>query len=195
MATEGTPRLAAFAPASSDAFKGQVIIDCTSVSRFGLRGTGAYEWLSSRGLPVPEVNRAVVDAAGMLMLRLGRNDIAISGNSEGAMSVAVTAQAWQNADGRKGYDGFRRDGWAHIVISGPMANELMAELTEVDLRDRSLPVNAVAQTRVMHLDTIIVRTDLAGVPGYELFFDIASRPYILEGLHHIAHGYRFSAVE
>ena len=192
MATEGTSRLAALAPASPEAFKGPVIIDCTSVSRFGLRGTGSYDWLSVHGFPVPEINHAVVNASGMLMFRLGRNDIAISGNSEGPLGVAATAEAWSKAEGRNGFDAYRRDSWAHIVVSGPAATELMAELTDVDLRDKSLPALTVAQTRLLHVDTIIVRTDLAGVPGYELFCDIASRAYVLEGIQHLARSYRFS---
>lgn len=192
MASEGNSRLAAFAPASPEAFKGPVIIDCTGVSRFGLRGAGSHDWYTAHGFAVPEINRAVIDASGMILFRLGRNDIAISGNSEGPTSVATTAAAWNKAEGRKGYDAYRRDGWAHIVVSGPAATDLMAELTDVDLRDKSLPVAAVAQTRLLHVDTIIVRTDVAGVPGYELFFDIASRAYILEGIQHIARGYRFS---
>lgn len=192
MASEGNSRLAAFAPVSPDAFKGPVIIDCTSVSRFGLRGAASYEWFTAHGLAVPEINRAVVDASGMVMFRLGRNDIAISGNGDGPMSVSAIAAAWSKAEGRKGYDAFRRDSWAHIVVSGPGATDLMAELTDVDLRDKSLPADAVAQTRLLHVDTIIVRTDAAGVPGYELFFDIASRAYVLEGIQHMARGYRFS---
>ena len=109
-----------------------------------------------------------------------------------ALGVAATAEAWSKAEGRNGFDAYRRDSWAHIVVSGPAATELMPELTDVDLRDKSLPELTVAQTRLLHVDTIIVRTDLAGVPGYELFCDIASRAYVLEGIQHLARGYRFS---
>lgn len=193
MATEANPRLAALAPSIADGLEGAVIADCSEVSRFGLRGRGSFDWLTSHGAAVPErPNLATVDADGMLVLRLGQNDIALSGNSAGPTGVAATTAAWRAAEGRKGYDGFRGDSWAHLVISGPRAADLMAELTEVDLREESLPRNAIAQTRVLHVDTIIVRTDPAGVPGYELFFDLASRPYVLESLHHLAPGYRIT---
>lgn len=188
MATESALRLKALAAALSGAHRDAVIVDCSDVARFGLRGKGSFEWLKSQGIAVPDrVNLASVDADGILVLRLGQNDIAISGDGQG---VAATSAAWRIAEGVKGHDGFRRDTWAHLLISGPDATELMAELTEIDLRAQSLPRHAIAQTRLLHLDTIIVRTDPAGLPGYELFFDLASRAYVLESLHHLAPGYR-----
>jgi sarcosine oxidase, subunit gamma len=194
MAYQGTPRLAALAPVLASLPRGPVVVDCSNVSRFGLRGKGSYEWLQSHGVSVSNrINMATVAADGMLTLRLGQNDIAISGNSDGSAGVASTESAWRKAEGRNGYDGFRRDTWAHLLISGQKAADLMAELTDVDLREQSLPVCAIAQTRVLHVDTIIARTDPAGVPGYELFFDLASRSFMLESLHHLAPGYDSAA--
>lgn len=184
MASDDLPRLAALAPALPAASDGLLIADCTAVPRFGLRGKGSYDWLKSRVAVPDRVNVAVVDANGMLVLRLGQNDIAISGNGEGVDAIAT---AWRAAEGLKGYDGYRRDTWAHLVVSGPDATALMAELTDIDLRDTRLPRYAIAQTRMLHVDTIIVRTDPAGIPGYELFFDLASRAFVLENLRHMAH--------
>lgn len=184
MATEHLPRLAALAPALPAASDGLHIADCTAVARFGLRGKGSYDWLKSRvGVP-DRINIAALDPGGVLVLRLGQNDIAISGNCKGVDAISA---AWSAAEGARGHDAYRRDSWAHLVVSGPTATALMAELTDIDLRDTSLPRYAIAQTRLLHLDTIIVRTDPAGIPGYELFFDLASRAFVLENLHHTAH--------
>lgn len=186
MAIQGTPRLAALAPVLASRPDQLVVVDCSGTSRFGLRGKGSFEWFMSQGVSVSgRINVATVDAGGMLTLRLGQNEIAISGNSQGATGVASIEAAWRMASGRNGYDGFRHDTWAHLLISGPDATEFMTELTDVDLREKSLPVHAIAQTRVLHVDTIIARTDPAGMPGYELFFDLASRAFMLESLHHL----------
>lgn len=191
MATEGNPRLAALGPALADGLEGPAIADCSDVSRFGLRGRGSYDWLTAHGIAVPDrINLAAVDREGMLVLRLGQNDIAMSGNGSGAGGIAATVAAWNAAGGRKGYDGFRRDSWAHLVVSGAGAPDLMAELTDVDLREECLPRHAIAQTRVLNVDTIVARTDPAGFPGYELFFDLASRAYMVENLHHLARDFR-----
>ncbi|MBL0933300.1 MAG: hypothetical protein IBJ07_00990 [Rhizobiaceae bacterium] len=185
MATDDLPRLAALAPALPAASDGLLIADCTEIARFGLRGKGSYAWLKSRGVAVPDrINVAAVDADGMLVLRLGQSDIAISGNGEGVDAIAA---AWRTAEGTRGHDGYRRDSWAHLAVSGRDATALMAELTDIDLRDTSMPRYAIAQTRLLHVDTIIVRTDPAGIPGYELFFDLASRAFVLENLRHMAH--------
>lgn len=140
MATEHLPRLAALAPALPIASGNLLIADCTDVSRFGLRGKGSCEWLKSNGIAVPDrVNVAAIDADGMLVLHLGQNDIAISGNGRGPSGVDAISAAWRDAEGAKGYDGFRRDTWAHLVVSGSDAAGLMAELTDVDLRDKNRP--------------------------------------------------------
>lgn len=184
MATEHLPRLAALAPALPAVSEGLDIADCTEIARFGLRGKGSYDWLKSR-IAVPDrVNVAAVDPDGMLVLRLGQNDIAISGNGNGVDAISA---AWRAADGARGHDGYRRDTWAHLMISGREATALMAELTDIDLRDKSMPRYAIAQTRLLHVDTIIVRTDPAGILGYELFFDLASRAFVLENLRHMVH--------
>lgn len=191
MATEGNTRLAALQPAVPDGLGGSMIVDCSEISRFGLRGRGSCDWLTAHGIAVPDrANLATLNREGMLVLRLGQNDIAMSGNSGGPGGIDATVAAWNAAVGRKGYDGFRRDSWAHVVITGIDAPQLMAELTDVDLREESLPPHAIAQTRVLNVDTIIARTDPAGVPGYELFFDLASRAYVFENLHHLAQGFR-----
>lgn len=182
MAPENLPRLAALAPALPAASDGLHIADCSEIARFGLRGKGSHAWLKSR-IAVPDrVNVAAVDPDGMLVLRLGENDIAISGNGVDAISAA-----WRAAEGARGHDGYRRDTWAHLVVSGRDATALMAELTDIDLRDKSMPRYAIAQTRLLHVDTVIVRTDPAAVPGYELFFDLASRAFVLENLRQMVH--------
>lgn len=191
----GTARLAALglSPAKGAPF----IADCTLSPRFGLRAKGSADWfegVAKRSLPA--INRFTTDESGLTCLRLGMNDIILSGP---AALVAATEAAWEasaaEANQRCGVNGYRQNTWAHLVISGPEARELMAELTEVDLRDSALPHGGIAQTRLLHVDTVILRSDLDDVPGYEIFFDIATKAFVLESLHHHANGYHFTTAE
>lgn len=157
------------------------IVDCTALPRFGLRGRGSCLWLKSQGFAVPDaLNRAAVARDGTLMLRLGQDEALIAG--AGNTTVTDTEARWAAATGARGYDAFRRDGWAHLVIIGPGTSELMSEITEIDLRPSSMPVDQIAQTRALHLDAVIVRTDRFSGDAYEIFFDIASRDYAIHAL-------------
>lgn len=191
----GTARLKALGLTSANG--AAFIADCTLSPRFGLRAKGSADWFERvAGQILPEINRFTTDETGLTCLRLGVNDIILSGP---AAAVAKVETAWEastaEASQRCGVNGYRQNTWAHLVISGPEAKRLMAQLTEIDLRDSALPVGAIAQTRLLHVDTVILRADLDGVPGYEIFFDIATKSFVLESLHHHAEGYRFVTAE
>lgn len=178
-------------PATGWSPQDPLIVDCTAVARFGLRGRGSCEWLLADGVGLPEtVNRASIDANGILALRLGTNEAMLSGDADEGASLSAMQRRWAQAEGRKGYDGFRQDAWAHVMISGGQACDFMAEMCAVDFRDGAMPVGHIAQTRALHLDVVIVRSDRFGVSGYELFFDIASKAYVIDALAHIDGSYR-----
>ena len=189
-----TARLAALglSPAKGQPF----VADCTGTARFGLRAKGSADWFEQgAGQILPPVNRFSRGEDGLICLRLGLNDITLSGPAD---RVAAAEAAWAArvaAGERCGVNGYRQDTWAHLVISGPEADILMAQLTEIDLRDTALPVGAIAQTRMLHVDTVILRSDFGATAGYELFFDIATKPFVLESLQHLAQGYRFVTAE
>jgi len=166
------------------------VIDCTTVPRFGLRGRGSCQWLQAAGLGIPEaVNRAVLEDNGDLLLRLGQNEAMVSGFA--SQSALDMQDRWNKGVAPKGYDAFRRDSWAHILVTGPEAPALMAEVTEIDLRTASMPVGLIAQTRALQLDAVLVRTDRLKVFGYEIFFDISMLKYFLGVLRETAAGYDF----
>ena len=158
------------------------IVDCTAPPRFGVRGRGGCRWLRSEGFPVPAVNAADIMDDGTLVLRIGEEDTMIGGAAGESRVVSGAEARWAVAETPRGYDAFRRDGWAHLAIAGSGASELMAQITETDLRPSSLPAGRISQTRALHMDAVIVRTDRFGEGGYELFFDIASRVYAIGAL-------------
>ncbi|MCX8995930.1 hypothetical protein NOF55_02315 [Rhizobiaceae bacterium BDR2-2] len=195
MLISGSRHFASLLPPSVSARQDSLIVDCTTVPRFGLRGPGGCEWLVSQGFDVPEtVNRATLDENGVLALRLGRNEAVISGLQWGGHPLCEIGRRWSAAQGPKGYDGFRHDGWGHILVSGPEAPAFMTEIAEIDFRPAHMTTGCIAQTRALHLDVIIVRTDRFGTFGYELFLDIASMTYAVEVMTRLAAGYTFLAL-
>src|SRR5690625_868266 len=132
------------------------VIDCTTVPRFGLRGRGSCQWLQAAGLGIPEaVNRAVLEDNGDLLLRLGQNEAMVSGFA--SQSALDMQDRWNKGVAPKGYDAFRRDSWADILVTGPEARALMAEGTEVDRGAACMRVGGVGETRGVELDVGRVR--------------------------------------
>ncbi len=191
MLSPGHRHLASRLPAKGWSPDDPLIVDCTAVPRFGLRGRGGCDWLRADGVALPEtVNRAAVDGNGILAMRLGANEAVLSGDADGRTSLAALRRRWADAEGRNGYDGFREDSWAHVLVSGKRAFDLMAEMAEIDFRPAHMPVGHVAQTRALHLDAVIVRTDRFGPFGYEIFLDITSKAFFLDALARLDGGYR-----
>lgn len=167
------------------------VLDCTLTERFGLRGAGTLDWLASAGITVPEsVNSAEVLACGTAILRLGQQEVLLTAvpGRDGGRLRALRA-AWK-ASGlqEKGYDAFREEGWAWLLICGPAAERLMPRISMADLRPQSLKPGQVAQTRALHQDAVVVRLDRFGSLSYELFFDIASAEFALDVLQDTARG-------
>lgn len=166
-----------------------VILDCTSIDRFGLRGPGTLEWLQAEDLTLPDtVNTALILANGTNILRLGQQEVLLTAPI-GGQSPGQLRSVWENsALEAKGYDAYRDEGWAWIVVSGPMAPLLMSRISMVDLRPQLFRTGHVAQTRALHQDAVVARFDRFGGISYDLFFDIASAEFALDVLTDTADG-------
>ncbi|SLN55927.1 Sarcosine oxidase, gamma subunit family [Pseudoruegeria aquimaris] len=76
----------------------------------------------------------------------------------GPMPVAALARHCALTD--------QSDGWAHVCLSGPGAEEVLARLVPVDLRAGAFPEGAVARTALFHMSALITRT---GAESFEIF--------------------------
>ncbi|WP_186767090.1 hypothetical protein [Devosia ginsengisoli] len=164
---------------------GNIVLDCTSGERFGLRGLGAAEWLSAQGVALPEkVNTVLTLPDGTSVLRLGQQDMLLTAPAGGNGSrVRELRAAWRASDMvAKGYDAYRDEGWAWFIVSGKDAALLMARLSMADFRAQALKVGQVAQTRALHQDAVIARLDRFGALSYDIFVDIASSQFVLDVL-------------
>lgn len=179
-----------------------VVLDCTSTERFGLRGPGTVDWLTEAGLAIPEkVNTSVTLPCGTTIIRLGEQDVLLVAASSGSgESVRMLRDRWRSSALRsKGYDAYRDESWAWFVISGPDAPALMRRISMADLRPENLKRDEVAQTRALRLDAVVVRLDRFEAPSYDIFLDIASAAFALNVLTEtsaeLEAGFRLAAIE
>jgi sarcosine oxidase subunit gamma len=162
---------------------GLVIEDRTPWPRWGLKGPGSADWLAAAGLALPEVNRWAV-ADGVRILRLGRNDVTLTADAAAAEALAGIRARWEDAAAPKGYPSWREEGWAWLALRGPGLAAALAHLTAVDLRPSRFAAGAIAQTRLAHLDAVLLLTE----NGAELFFDIAATASVVREIARVAEG-------
>lgn len=155
---------------------GLALADWSHRPRAGAKGAGTRAWLERLGYgPVPPPNASARLADGGLIAMLGENDV-----------LMVDHAPWMFGDGdaldAMVYPMPRVGGTAWLRLEGARGAELLACLTGVDLRARSFPELAVAQTLVAQVTAIIIRDDRGGALGYHIFFDITYTGYIVNAL-------------
>lgn len=148
-----------------------MLTDLTGGFRFGLKGGGSAGWLASQGVPLPAVNR-LGSWRGTRVLRLGNEDILLL--AEGPDSaLAELASTWHGATAPKGYSSWREEGWAWMRVSGPQAPRAMERLCALDLRADKFSAEDIAQTRVGHIEAVMVRSQA----GFDVLFDVTASAY------------------
>lgn len=152
--------------------EGFALTDLTAMPRFGLKGEGAPEWFTAQGFALPQVNVAQ-EQKGMRLLRLGSRDIMVLADVDAPHGAAALVAGWQAKP--QGYSSWREESWAWLRLTGVQAPAVLSRLTAFDIRDGAFSVNYIAQTRVAHMDMVLLRVQ----GGFDLLFDIASTAQVL----------------
>lgn len=155
---------------------GATILDRTAWPRRGLRGPGTAAWCEAAGLPFPGRVNTVARSRGLRIARLGTHELLVLPDSPETAIPAIPS----GAHGL--FDGYREESWAWFRLEGPQARDLLAGLTSADLRPGNAPADSVVQTRLGHLDAVLVIEGDAATPAIDLFSDIASTGYLLAAL-------------
>lgn len=169
----------ATAAEEAEAARTLALADLSPLPRTGFKGADAIAWLGRQGLVIGDAsNRAYRQSDGTLAARLSPGEALILPplNGDGS-AIGRLAAAWQD-DGQLCYPVPRRDSHGWLRILGDRAAEMMAKLCAVDLRARSFPDLAVAQTSVARLGAIVIRDDLGPCFGLHLLADSASADYL-----------------
>lgn len=116
----------------------------TSIAPFPGQSAKVDAALKPLGLTFPAPNRQSTGASARL-LWTGRDQAFLIGVAAPDLSglAATTDQT---------------DGWAGLVLSGPLATDTLSRLIALDLRDAAFPVGQTARTGLNHMSAILTRT-------------------------------------
>ncbi len=94
------------------------ITDRTAWLRFGLKGPVSADWLRGAGIVLPDPNR-LAEQAGLVVLRLGANDVTLLANEGVSEEIATLRDHWKAAAEPKGYSSWREEAWPGCTWRAP----------------------------------------------------------------------------
>lgn len=155
------------------------LADLSPLLRTGFKGHAALGWLARQGVGgLATDNRADALAGGALAARLAPSEALIIGGLRAEDDLCVRLDAAHEAQSPPGcHLVMRREASFHFVLSGADGAAMMAKLCGVDLRERSFPAGAIAQTSVAGVSMIVIRTEIGATPAFHLMGDSASAGY------------------
>ena len=158
--------------------------DISALPRTGFKGWNMAAWLKGQGAEMAEAsNQVTPQADGTRIARLAPGEALLLGDYQGnGPLIEKTDSAWsmENADGCFHVPRAETNFW--LALSGAHAPALFAKICAVDLRPEAAAAHRVVQTNVARLNAIIIRSDIAEVPVFDLLSDIASAVYLWRAL-------------
>ena len=159
------------------------IADLSCLDKAGVKGPEAAQWLESRGIAVPaQANAWTGLADGGVIARLGRSEFFLEDGANGD-----TANRLQDAleTGPAGvYPVIRQD--AGMVLVGRRVNELLVQSCNVNFQELDPASRTVVMTMMVGVAVLVIRQDHQSFPGFRIWCDPTSAPYLWETLTGIA---------
>ncbi|GBG13466.1 uncharacterized protein NMK_1013 [Novimethylophilus kurashikiensis] len=158
------------------------IADISCLSRFGVKGPNAVQWLRAHKVDLPEErNSWVATSSGAVVLRLGNSEFLIEDSPTSSLAPSLAS------DPPKMFGVYTvRRSDASLVLSGSRVQELLAEVCTLDLSEKALGKNAVVMTQVAGISATVLRQSLNGETVYRLWCDGTYGTYMWHTLVEIA---------
>jgi sarcosine oxidase subunit gamma len=158
------------------------VADVSCLSRYGVKGSNATQWLLERGIAIPtNPNAWTLCEQKTLVLRLGSSEFLIEDQLGGTACNRLVADTARVASV---YKVPRAD--AAFIVSGSEVLNLFSELCSLDLRDKSFAAKDLIMTQVAGISATIIHQTLNGEPVYRIWCDGTYGPYMWEVLTEIA---------
>jgi sarcosine oxidase subunit gamma len=158
------------------------VADVSCLSRYGVKGPNATQWLLERGIAIPTTpNSWTMCEQKTLVLRLGSSEFLIEDQLGGSASSRLNSDTARVASV---YKVPRAD--AAFIVSGSEAINLFSELCSLDLREKSLAAKDLIMTQVAGISATVIRQTLNGESVYRIWCDGTYGPYMWEVLIEIA---------
>lgn len=158
------------------------VTDVSYLSRYGVKGPQASQWLADREIAIPSnPNSWTLCDQKTLVMRLGGSEFLI----EDQLDCLVCEKLANDTARVAGvYKVPRAD--AAFILSGSEVLNMFSELCSLDLREKSLATKEVIMTQIGGVSAIVLRQTLNGEPIYRVWCDGTYGPYIWEVMLEIA---------
>lgn len=159
------------------------VCDLSGLPRVGVKGPGAAEWLSARGVPVPDQpNSWAPLEGGGVVARLARTEFLVEDGFLGRMAARLAPESRPGTPGV--YPVPRQD--CALALTGTLVNELLVQTCNVDFASQARDARIVTLTLMVGVSVTVLRQTLAGTDCWRLWCDGTSGPCLWETLTGIA---------
>lgn len=169
-----------FAEASVEASRSAKlgICDVSNLSRFGVKGPHAAEWLQASNINLPNgTNRWTTQDSGSLVMRLGNTEFLLEDQPENGLCQALNETAVNESGVHKV---IRND--AAFIVSGELTPALFSEVCAIDLSGDALEDNRLVMTVIAGVSATMLKQELKGQSVYRIWCDGTYGPYLWKTL-------------
>lgn len=154
--------------------------DLSFLSRFGLKGPAAAEWLASQGVTPPSgvVNRWDELENGGIIARLGSSEFFVEDRPNGNTVAGLRTALGRGVPGVAPV--FRQD--AALALTGSEVGSLLVQVCNVDFNAFGMDDRLVVMTSMTGVSVLVVRNLSDGVPLYRIWCDGTFGPYLWKTL-------------
>ncbi len=158
------------------------VTDVSCLSRYGVKGAKASQWLAERGIAIPaNPNSWAVSDQNTLVMRLGGSEFLVEDQFGGAACAKLAAETTRVPNV---YKVPRAD--AAFILSGSEVLNLLSELCSLDLREKSLSADEVIMTQLAGISATVLRQTINGEQVYRVWCDGTYGAYLWEVMLEIA---------
>ena len=159
------------------------IADLSFLTRFGVKGANAAEWLANQGLPIPDYpNTWHSLPEGGIIARLGLTEFLIEDSVSGSIAPKLAADC--QSPPAKVYPVLRQD--LTLALVGNRVNELLRQTCSFNFQALSLSDRPVILTSMIGVAVTVIPGDRNGQPFYRIWCDGTFGTYFWQTLVEIA---------
>lgn len=131
------------------------IADCSCLTRFGVKGGAAADWLAGQGIPIPDrPNTWLLLPEGGLIARLGVSEFLIEDSLQSTWSLHLT-QACESPPAQV-YPVLRQD--LALMLCGAAVPDLLRQTCSVNFQDLNLSDRPVILTSMIGVAVTVIPT-------------------------------------
>ncbi len=162
------------------------LINLSSLTRFGVKGSHAADWLAEQGVSIPaQPNCWLPLSDGGLVARLGFSEFLIEDQFDSQIALNLSQQYFDRQSfPARVYPVLRQD--FAVALWGDLLYELMAQTCSINLRALDLAQRPVLLTTMIGVAVTLLPDQRSGQPFYRIWCDGTFGEYVWQTLWEIA---------